>query len=459
MRDAELRVFFKSRAPLPLGTRRKYGDCWFVRTATGWEYDEMVDPKRGKHTVGRKSGNVASTPVAGVAAAPVPASAPAPPAAVSPPPVPDPAVTAANVAIDRRSWLLQMSPGDVAHLRRNSTRRDRITEGQDVWYNGGKHGKYRGQKGVVVGMGKDGAALVRMPDNWIIDSAWASLKPAGPLKPFSIFDRVPDSGMYRMSADMHKAVTDIMDHGIGASGITYRRLCEHFQKKGFNLLIVGGTVRDLLQGKDANDVDFICDCSDRELLYAIKELNPNWTLEQNSHLGLVKIRDNGEDVDITPIHKYHADTGWMCKGWNLRDDAEARDFTANTLQLDPLKGVVVDATGTGVDGCMEKSLNFCNTAVLKGAPRYVLRAFKFIGRGYKPTPETEAAIRENLPRISTLKPVTMKRWIENQIAEKDGVPGLERFRDTFKKYDGAGLWAKYVDVHWREVMRDNGGMP
>jgi len=411
----------------PIGTRKQYGNYWYKKGADGkWLYDGVVNP-----------GAKAPTPAQNKAAAQA---------------LQDHAV---SVKVGK---LQDVAAGAAQQLIKDTTRRDRMIEGQSVVYTGQGHQKYSGQRGKLVALGNKGTALIKMSDGRVIDSRWQNVKPDGVIQEHSLYDGLEDKNLFHISGEMAASVAKVMETRIGKSKVTYRKLCETFKAAGFTLTIVGGTVRDFLQGGDSKDVDFIANCSDGELQHIVKGLNPAWanTWSLNDRLGLVTIKDAGVDVDITPVHKHSDDVpSWQVKGWRLKGDAESRDFTINSLQLDPLTGVMIDATGKGLSALEGKTLEFCNPKMLPHSPRYTLRSFKFLARGYKTTPETDQHIRDNLQYVYKLKPEQKKRFLENQVVQKDGVEGMKKFKANFMKYDqGGAIWNGHFETIYQTIMRE-----
>lgn len=355
--------------------------------------------------------------------------------------------------------LAPMTQSDFDGLKDYHTKRNRMSEGQTVQYVG-NYWKHRvGQQGTLVAIGNKGFALVRFADGKTETASWKDIKAVGQITPYSLYDKVDPKNVYRIKGTVAQKMREVAEQKIGHSNISYLDLCRAVQKQGFNLQIVGGTVRDILANKkEIKDVDFIFNGSDGELFNAIKKINPSWLANAttNGHLGLCSFNDGGDIVDITPVHKFSHELNDMAKGWNLFDDASARDLAMNTLQVDPLNGVMTDATGKGVIDVINNSLHFADVRALKVAPVYVLRVFKFMARGYHVPQETEDAIRSNLRYTTNLSPHRKERFMRRQIGEKDGAKGLAGFKEAFKKYDAA-LWDRSFEGIWQGVYRSFGG--
>lgn len=413
---------------LPEGTRRKYGTNWFKKIGGQWVYDGRADIKRKGTGPGQRSK----------------------------------VVQAAKDKVKADEGLAPLSAAEFASEKKKFTKKDRISEGQEVTYVGAYHPHLTGQNGKLVAIGRKGFAMVKYPDGTVESSAWSDIRPIGKIAPHSLYDKVDPQNTYRITGELQKKMNQIMKQKIGNSNWTYEQLAIDFRRRGFNLQIVGGTVRDLLDKSkkvsDIKDVDFIFNGTDRELTHIINDINPAWLQNAtvNSHLGLCSFTDGGDVVDITPVHKYSKEMGDMAKGWNLDDDAKSRDFAMNSLQLNPLTGIVVDSTGTGIQDIKDKKLTFCDPSVLKTAPRYVLRALKFIGRGYALSGTSEGVLKKSLKYTSTISPTRRETFIRRQIGEKDGINGLDAFKAAFKKYDAA-LWNREYEYHWRNVYKQMGG--
>ncbi len=355
--------------------------------------------------------------------------------------------------------LTPMPVGDFNLLKKQFTRRDRISEGQEVVYTGRYHKHRTGQKARLVAIGPSGFAMVQFSDGKVKSAGWRDVRPSGKIQPHSLYDGVDASNVYTVSGKVKEKLDETMKQKIGNSRMNYYDLAKEFQRRGFNLQVIGGTMRDILRGDDeVKDVDFIFNGTDRELFSIVKQINPSWVANavKNKHLGLCSFTDGGDVVDITPVHKFSFEMQEMAKGWNLKDDATSRDLAMNTIQCDPLSGVVVDATGNGLKDIKDSVINFADPNTVKHAPVYILRAFKFIARGYKTTPETDATIRKHIRGVTSLSPKRRESFIRRQIGEKDGLAGLRKFKEVFKQYN-ANIWNREFDRSWRSVYRSMGG--
>ena len=345
-------------------------------------------------------------------------------------------------------------------LMRQTTRNDRMAEGQEVIYSGTYHKHLTGQKGKLVAIGDGGFAMVQFGNGKVESAAWRDIKAVGPVKPYSLYDGMGRDDLYKLDDGVMQALHAAMAREIGTSGITYEALCKKFTDKGFTLLVVGGTVRDLLQKKDPKDIDFIVDCSDRELAGVLYDIKPSWAkgAVRNGHLGLVSFSDGNDTVDITPVHKFSTDLNDFCKGWNLKQDAISRDLSINTLQVDPLRAIMSDGTGQALKNIDANEINFNDEKLLRVNPIYLLRAFKFIARGFSFSKDAESILKRCIKYTENLPFSRRVNFLDRQIGMKDGKAGLEKYRDVFLQY-APSVWSSSYRDAWKLVYQKYGGKP
>ena len=247
----------------------------------------------------------------------------------------------------------------------------------------------------------------------------------------SMYDGIEPDNVHEYTGETKKIVDAMLDTPIGESGYTYRSLAQKFKEKGHNMMVVGGAVRDIIQGKEGKDVDYIVDCSPAVIKKVLREMNPKWLDKENKPvynkvIGLVSFKDGKEEVDITPVHPAKNDG----KG-NVKTDIQSRDFKMNSIHLDPINNTIVDGSGKGIKNTKDGMLDFC---IDEPSDRNLLRAFKFLSRGNKLTPESEKILKNNLDKIENMTKGNKNTFLFRQIYSKDGVEGLKSFEKNFKKF-------------------------
>ncbi len=116
-----------------------------------------------------------------------------------------------------------------------------------------------------------------------------------------------------------------------------KNILSKLEKKGFQSYLVGGCVRDLIQGNKPKDWDIATNAKPDEI---IKIFPKSFT---NNEFGTVTVPDN---IEITPFRveekytdKRHPDKVEWAK--TIEEDLSRRDFTVNALALDS-KGKIID---------------------------------------------------------------------------------------------------------------------
>jgi tRNA nucleotidyltransferase/poly(A) polymerase len=349
----------------------------------------------------------------------------------------------AQVKNTRPGELTALTKEELSALQKLTTIKGRIYSGQPVKMVHSHDRSYDNKPGTFMAMGKGGFALIRFPDGHVSECPFRNLEVIGETKARSVYDGLDPLNVRRMPNNMRDVVDKFMAQKIGKTKLTLTDVANKFAERGFTLSLVGGSIRDLLQGKDPGDLDFVVDCSDNEIKHAIGELNQDWMLgaTTNSVIGLVSF----EGIDITPNH-LHLDTKELSgefKGGTYKQDAECRDFTVNSMHVDCRRGYLVDSTGRGLEDLKTKTLSIPNEKSFKN--NQVLRYFKFVARGYQATDETKKVVAGRFEKaVENQSDARLKGFFIRQIAAKDGLKGLESVKTLMKQV----FWNPRLEVAW-----------
>ena len=182
-----------------------------------------------------------------------------------------------------------------------------------------------------------------------------------------------------------------------------RKLMAVLESKGITSLLVGGTVRDAIAGVDVKDVDVVTSASYANSLQVLSGLG--YTHKGMSAQNTVKVGGHatGDDgFDVASMRGTHfnapmyGDTskkyGSMAdESISIATDVVNRDFACNAIYYDVENDKMIDATGRSIADSQSQTLHppiDDHEAWLNAnGPRNFARAFKFIGRGYKVSPE------------------------------------------------------------------------
>lgn len=179
-----------------------------------------------------------------------------------------------------------------------------------------------------------------------------------------------------------------------------------FKDNGFQLYLVGGTVRDFLLGEELTDMDAVTDATPEEMKRFLSDAN--YTFER---FGSVSIKqDKKVKFDITTMREEtsYLDSRHPSKIKFVKDlsiDVKRRDFTINALYLDEdLK--VIDFVD-GQKDLESKTLKMIGdpNVRLKEDPLRIVRAIRFAS-DYQLSfdKELEVAIKNNVNELNNLNP-------------------------------------------------------
>lgn len=122
-----------------------------------------------------------------------------------------------------------------------------------------------------------------------------------------------------------------MDNRLNA----FKSLAVLFDKHGYKLYLVGGTVRDYLLGLPLTDMDAVSDATPIEIIKFLPTVDTTF-----AHLGSLKYKDEGGvKFDITTLRE---ESGYLDSRHpskvtfvkDPKDDYKRRDFTVNAMYMD-----------------------------------------------------------------------------------------------------------------------------
>lgn len=141
--------------------------------------------------------------------------------------------------------------------------------------------------------------------------------------------------------------------------------------------LVGGTVRDMLLGRESQDIDLVAALSPDELLAL------GFRLVEATSAAAIYFKHHPEfgKIEVTRIDNMG----------DLESDLLRRDFTINAMAMD-LSGEYIDPLG-GEKDLKERVFRTCSEDSFNGDPLRIFRAFRFEADGWRMAAETAALIR------------------------------------------------------------------
>jgi poly(A) polymerase len=220
-----------------------------------------------------------------------------------------------------------------------------------------------------------------------------------------------------------------------------RPLAERFGAAGRRAFLVGGSVRDLLLGRDAAEIDFDLTTDARpDEIEAIVRPWADAVWVQGKRFGTIGCRKHGRDFEIT-THRAEAYAPDSRKpdvvfGDDVETDLSRRDFTVNAMALSLPEPVLIDPYGGAVDLASKRLRTpLSPDESFSDDPLRMLRAARFIaGYGLEPDAELVDAVRRLHDRLEIVAPERIRM-------ELDKLMVVDR--------PGTGLWF-LVETHLAE---------
>jgi poly(A) polymerase len=188
-------------------------------------------------------------------------------------------------------------------------------------------------------------------------------------------------------------------------------LAERFAAGGHVLYLVGGSVRDALLGRLAEDLDFTTDTRPEEILRIVRSAGPTWTTGIEFGTVGVAVRTSDGVEHRCEITTFRSDTydsasrkPEVAFGSTIEADLSRRDFAVNAMAIElPLDAArpIVDPYG-GLDDLANGVLRtpVSPQQSFDDDPLRMLRAARFAAQlGFTVDPAAVRAIEEMAPRL------------------------------------------------------------
>jgi poly(A) polymerase len=181
------------------------------------------------------------------------------------------------------------------------------------------------------------------------------------------------------------------------------KVIRRLHRNGFQALLAGGCVRDMLLGRRAKDYDVATDAQPKDVVRLFRR-----TLKVGAKFGVVIVLIEDRQVEVAT---FRTEAGYAdgrhpgaVEFADAAEDAGRRDFTINGMFYDPLQKEVIDY----VDGRADLEREILRT-IGRPAERFaedylrMLRAVRFSTQlGFAIEPSTWSAIRGNAKNIAKI---------------------------------------------------------
>jgi len=181
------------------------------------------------------------------------------------------------------------------------------------------------------------------------------------------------------------------------------KIIKRLRRDGFEALLAGGCVRDMLLGLPAKDYDVATNARPKDVMKLFKR-----TLKVGAKFGVVIVLLEGKQVEVAT---FRTESGYIdgrhpaaVEFASAVEDASRRDFTINGMFYDPVKKEVIDYVG-GQGDLKKQIVRTIGVPEQRFAEDYLrmLRAVRFCTQlGFAIEPKTFSAICKNAKKISRI---------------------------------------------------------
>ena len=209
------------------------------------------------------------------------------------------------------------------------------------------------------------------------------------------------------------------------------KIIKRLHRNGFQALLAGGCVRDMLLGRRANDYDVATDAQPADVIRLFKR-----TLKVGARFGVVIVLTEGRQVEVATF-RTEADyddgrhPGTVAFA-SAAEDASRRDFTINGMFYDPLRKEVIDY----VDGQADLERQIVRT-IGRPTERFaedylrMLRAIRFSTQlGFAIEPATWSAICRHAKKITNISGERIAIELEGILAHPNRAAGATMLIDS-----------------------------
>lgn len=217
-------------------------------------------------------------------------------------------------------------------------------------------------------------------------------------------------------------------------------LGREFERKGFELALVGGSVRDMLLGRSAHDLDFCTSARPEQFEPILRRFGDGfWDMGRKfGTLGALKKLEGGGEASLevttyrSDVYRPDSRKPEVNYGDTLEGDLSRRDFTVNAMALRLPSLEFVDPFGGRDDlarGVLRTPVN--PEQSFDDDPLRMMRAVRFVAQlGLRIAPDTAEAITDMAGRLSIVSAERVRDELTKLILAPGAVAGLEALDES-----------------------------
>jgi len=210
-------------------------------------------------------------------------------------------------------------------------------------------------------------------------------------------------------------------------------ICEVLRRNGYQALLVGGCVRDLLLGREPADYDVTTNATPEEVMKLFPE-----SVAVGAQFGVMLIPRDGWKVEVAA---FRSDVGYsdgrhpdrVVYSKTPEEDVQRRDFTINGLLMRHDTGEVLDFVGGQADLKAEiiRAIGEPSRRFTEDKLR-MMRAVRFAARfGFEIEATTFRAIRRHAGEIHQVSPERLRDELTKLLTEGAARQGFELLDETW----------------------------
>jgi poly(A) polymerase len=209
-------------------------------------------------------------------------------------------------------------------------------------------------------------------------------------------------------------------------------ICETLRRSGYQALLCGGCVRDLLLSRDPTDYDVTTDATPEQVMALFPE-----SVAVGAQFGVVLIPGDALKVEVATFRSdigysdgRHPDSVVYSK--TPQEDVQRRDFTINGLLMRPETGEVLDFVGGQADlkARLIRAIGAPDRRFAEDKLR-LLRAVRFAARfGFVIEPATFAAVRRRAHEVIAVSAERLRDELTKLLTEGAARRGFELLEET-----------------------------
>ncbi len=209
-------------------------------------------------------------------------------------------------------------------------------------------------------------------------------------------------------------------------------ICETLRRSGFQALLVGGCVRDLLLGREPADYDVTTDATPDQVMRLFPE-----SVAVGAQFGVIQIPREESKVEVATFRSdigysdgRHPDHVTFSK--TPQEDVQRRDFTINGLLMRHDTGEVLDYVGGQADlrAKVVRAIGEPDRRFTEDKLR-MLRAMRFAARfGFEIEPDTFNAVRRHVKEIGRVSPERIRDELTKMLTEGAARRAFELLDET-----------------------------